>query len=72
MQHQLIFGTGGLHRLATPRRRQRAIVAALDAGFATFDLAPACGNGIDETEVDLALRGRRSGIRLNTKYGLAP
>jgi len=70
MQHQLIFGTGSLHRLMTPRQRQRAIAAAYDAGIRAFDLAPAYGNGIDEVEVGVALRGKRNDLELNTKYGI--
>lgn len=70
MQHQLIFGTGSLHRLASPRTRQRAIAAAYDAGIRAFDLAPAYGNGIDEVEVGIAMGGKRNGLELNTKYGI--
>lgn len=70
MQHQLIFGTGSLHRLATPPQRQRAIAAAHDAGITAFDLAPAYGNGVDEVEVGIALRGKRNDFELNTKYGI--
>lgn len=70
VQGQLIYGTGSLHRLATARQRQQAIAAACDAGITAFDLAPAYGNGIDEMEVGIALKGRRSGFTLNTKYGI--
>jgi hypothetical protein len=70
MQHQLIFGTASLHRLASPRKRQRAIGAAFDAGFRAFDLAPSYGNGIDELEVGIALRDKRHDLELNTKYGI--
>jgi aryl-alcohol dehydrogenase-like predicted oxidoreductase len=70
VQRPLIFGTGSLHRLATGRQRQWVIGAAHDAGISAFDLAPAYGNGIDEVEVGIAVRGRRDGITLNTKYGI--
>jgi aryl-alcohol dehydrogenase-like predicted oxidoreductase len=66
----LIYGTGSLHRIATASHRQRAIGIALDAGFRAFDLAPSYGNGIDETEVGIALRGRRDEVALHTKYGI--
>jgi aryl-alcohol dehydrogenase-like predicted oxidoreductase len=70
MRHQLIFGTASLHRLASPRSRQRAIAAAYDAGIRAFDLAPAYGNGIDEVEIGIAVRGKRHELELNTKYGI--
>jgi len=70
MQPRLIFGTASLHRLATSRQRHRAIAAAYDAGIGSFDLAPAYGNGIDELEVGIALKGKREHIELNTKYGI--
>jgi aryl-alcohol dehydrogenase-like predicted oxidoreductase len=66
----LVFGLGGLHRLPFPRQRQRLIKAALETGFRAFDVAPAYGNGLDEMELGIALAGRRSEVRIATKYGI--
>jgi D-threo-aldose 1-dehydrogenase len=70
MRIPLIYGTAGLHRIATHRQRQRALAAVYDAGIKAFDVAPAYGNGIDEAEVGIAFHAKRATIELNTKYGI--
>jgi aryl-alcohol dehydrogenase-like predicted oxidoreductase len=70
MRNPLIYGTAGLHRLATHQQRQRALAAVYDAGIRAFDVAPAYGNGIDEVEVGIALHEKRATIEINTKYGI--
>jgi aryl-alcohol dehydrogenase-like predicted oxidoreductase len=70
MQEHLLFGAGSLHRIPTTRQRQRVLAAAYDVGIRAFDVAPAYGNGINEVEVGVALRGSRDGCEINTKYGI--
>ena len=47
----LIFGVGGLHRIARVSGRQRLLRQAFDVGFRSFDVAPAYGNGLGEVEL---------------------
>lgn len=68
--NRFIYGAGRLHHLPTARQRQRALDLAFDVGFRAFDVAPAYGNGINELEVGLALRGKRERCEINTKYGI--
>ena len=70
MRDRLVFGAGALHRIVTASRRRRVLDAAYDAGIRAFDVAPAYGNGIDEIEVGLALRGRRTACAIQTKFGI--
>lgn len=70
MVARFIFGLGSLHRLPFPSQRQRVIRAAMDVGFRAFDVAPAYGNGLDELELGLALKGRRKDVSINTKFGI--
>ena len=67
---ELIFGLASLHRLPLAAQRQRLLARALEVGFRAFDSAPAYGNGLDEVELGLALRGRRHEIAIATKYGI--
>lgn len=64
------FGVGKLHHLSMVRDRQSAIKAAFDVGFRSFDVAPAYGNGINELEIGVALRGKRAECEINTKFGI--
>lgn len=64
------FGVGKLHHLPMVRDRQNAIKAAFDVGFRSFDVAPAYGNGINELELGIALRGKRAECEINTKFGI--
>ncbi len=64
------FGTGGLLRIGSARRRQDALAAALASGITHFDTAPLYGFGESERALGRFLRGRRSGVTLTTKFGL--
>lgn len=66
----VIYGVGKLHHLQMVRERQKVIQAAFDLGFRAFDVAPAYGNGINEVEVGIALRGKRGACEINTKFGI--
>ena len=68
---RLAFGTSRLHYLSG-ENRQRLLAAAHDFGCIHFDTAPAYGDGLAERELGKFLRGRRSGIVVATKYGIAP
>jgi aryl-alcohol dehydrogenase-like predicted oxidoreductase len=68
--HKIVLGTGRLHRLPLARRRQRVLAEAYALGFRAFDVAPSYGNGICEIEIGIALRGKRAGCEVNTKYGI--
>ncbi len=69
--NRIIFGVGSLHRLFTSGERQRLLSAVLDVGFRAFDAAPAYGNGVNEVEIGIALRGKRHLCDINTKYGIS-
>jgi D-threo-aldose 1-dehydrogenase len=64
------FGTGGLLRIGSPRRRQDALAAAFASGVTHFDTAPLYGFGESERALGLFLRGRRDKLTLTTKFGL--
>ena len=49
----------------------RAIEAALDCGITLFDTAAVYGTGHSERVLGQALRGRRDGVRVATKFGLS-
>lgn len=66
---QPVFGLGSLHHLPTHGSRQRLLREALAVGFRAFDLAPAYGNGLNEIELGIALRGN-SEARVTTKFGI--
>lgn len=70
MSNGIVFGAGKLHHLYTARERQHVVHAAYEIGLRAFDIAPAYGNGINETEIGIALRGKREGCEINTKYGI--
>jgi D-threo-aldose 1-dehydrogenase len=64
------FGTGGLLRIGSSRRRQDTLAAALASGITHFDTAPLYGFGESERALGQFLRGRRDKITLTTKFGL--
>ena len=64
------FGTGGLLRISSARRRQDMLAAALANGITHFDTAPLYGFGESERALGRFLRGRRGDITLTTKFGL--
>jgi aryl-alcohol dehydrogenase-like predicted oxidoreductase len=67
---RLVFGIGGIHRLALRSQRARLLHVAFDLGFRSFDVAPAYGNGLNELELGQALKSVRSEIRITTKFGI--
>lgn len=66
------FGTGGLMRITSARRRQSTLAAALASGVTHFDTAPLYGFGESERALGCFLRGRRSQVTVTTKFGLEP
>lgn len=64
------FGLGRLHHVFSASQRERIILGAIDAGFRHLDLAPAYGDGLSERELGRVLVGRRSGVKIATKYGI--
>lgn len=66
------FGTGGLLRIGSARRRQDVLAAALESGITHFDTAPLYGFGESERALGRFLQGRRSQVTLTTKFGLQP
>lgn len=66
------FGTGGLLRISSARRRQSTLAAALASGITHFDTAPLYGFGESERALGRFLRGRRGEVTLTTKFGLQP
>jgi D-threo-aldose 1-dehydrogenase len=66
------FGTGGLLRIGSARRRQDTLAAALASGITHFDTAPLYGFGESERALGRFLRGRRGEVTLTTKFGLQP
>lgn len=66
------FGTGGLLRIGSARRRQDVLAAALASGITHFDTAPLYGFGESERALGRFLRGRRGEVTLTTKFGLQP
>lgn len=66
------FGTGGLLRIGSARRRQDVLAAALASGITHFDTAPLYGFGESERALGRFLRGQRDKVTLTTKFGLEP
>jgi aryl-alcohol dehydrogenase-like predicted oxidoreductase len=66
------FGTGGLLRIGSARRRQDVLAAALASGITHFDTAPLYGFGESERALGRFLRARRGTVTLTTKFGLQP
>jgi D-threo-aldose 1-dehydrogenase len=64
------FGTGGLLRIGSARRRQNTLAAAFASGITHFDTAPLYGFGESERALGRFLRGRRNKVTLTTKFGL--
>lgn len=51
------------------REQVRLVQHAIDRGVTTFDTADAYGNGLSETIIGRAVRGRRSQVEIATKVG---
>jgi D-threo-aldose 1-dehydrogenase len=66
------FGTGGLLRIGSARRRQTMLDAALASGITHFDTAPIYGLGESERALGRFLRRGRREVTLTTKFGLRP
>jgi len=67
---RFVLGLASLHHLNLPAQRQRFLQRALDLGVRHFDVAPMYGNGLDERELGIALRGRRGEVTIATKFGI--
>lgn len=72
MTSRVGFGTGGLLRIGSARRRQDVLAAALASGITHFDTAPLYGFGESERALGRFLRGQRDKVTLTTKFGLQP
>lgn len=70
MEKTYIYGAGRLHHCYSALERQRILAKVLEAGFRAFDVAPAYGNGVNEKEIGIALRGSREQFEINTKFGI--
>jgi len=68
---RLGFGTAGLLREPSRRRRLDVLAAALDAGIRHFDTAPVYGLGEAERVLGEFLATRRERVTIATKFGLA-
>jgi len=64
------FGLGRLHHLFFRGDRRRIILAAIDAGFTHFDLAPAYGDGLAERDLGRILANQRDRFTITTKFGI--
>src|SRR5262249_14413095 len=64
------FGTGGLLRIGSVRRRLHVLAPACTHGTTHFDTAPIYGFGESERTLGRFLRGRRHQVTLTTKFGL--
>jgi aryl-alcohol dehydrogenase-like predicted oxidoreductase len=64
------FGTAGLLRIGSARRRQDVLAAGFSAGITHFDTAPIYGLGESERALGRLLRGRRDRVTVTTKFGL--
>ena len=69
---RLGFGTAGLLREPSKRRRLDVLAAALDAGIRHFDTAPLYGFGESERLLGELLAARPEPVTIATKFGLAP
>jgi aryl-alcohol dehydrogenase-like predicted oxidoreductase len=67
---RFVLGLASLHHLNLPAQRQRFLQRALELGVRHFDVAPMYGNGLDERELGIALRGLRSEVTIATKFGI--
>ena len=63
-------GMATLMREPSPRRQQRLLEAAFDAGYRYVDTAPSYGLGAAEAALGRFLRGRRDEVTVATKFGL--
>jgi hypothetical protein len=69
---RLGFGCASLGSRISRRAGLRALHRAHERGVDWFDVAPAYGAGEAEQILAAFLKGRRDGLRLTTKVGLAP
>ena len=69
---RLGFGTAGLSREPSKRRRLDVLAAALDSGIRHFDTAPLYGLGESERLLGEFLATRPEPVTVATKFGLAP
>src|SRR5947208_3351264 len=65
------LGTNNFGRRCDYDRTLTVIDAALDAGVTLFDTADIYGQGMSEDYIGRALEGRRDGVVLATKFGMA-
>lgn len=69
---RLGFGTTSLLALDNEQDRFELLAAALDLGIRHFDTAPYYGYGQAERTLGRFLKGRRDGVTVTTKFGIAP
>ena len=67
---QFVLGLASLHHLNLPAQRQRFLKRALALGVRHFDVAPMYGNGLNERELGIAVRGQRGDVTIATKFGI--
>lgn len=65
------FGCASLGSRVSAADGHRAIARALDLGVSWFDVAPPYGDGHAEALLGRALQGRRDGVVICTKFGIA-
>jgi len=63
-------GCNNFGRVADAARTSEIVSAALDAGVTFFDTADLYGEGLSEEYLGGALRGRRDGVVIATKFGM--
>src|SRR6188472_4042830 len=63
------LGCNNFGRRSDEEASRAVIDAALDAGVTFFDTADIYGDGLSETFIGRALRGRRDRVVLATKFG---
>jgi D-threo-aldose 1-dehydrogenase len=66
------FGCANLGGRLGPRKSQAILETAFDAGIRYFDTAPLYGYGEAEGVLGRFLQGRREGLTIATKFGIAP
>jgi aryl-alcohol dehydrogenase-like predicted oxidoreductase len=67
---RLGFGTAGLMRQGSTRKRLDLLAAAFDAGVTHYDTAPIYGLGQAEQVLGTFARHRRDSLTITTKFGL--
>jgi D-threo-aldose 1-dehydrogenase len=66
------FGCANLGGRLGRRKSQAILETAFDAGIRYFDTAPLYGYGEAESVLGRFLQGRREGVTIATKFGIAP